>query len=489
VNGARQTWLVAVREMRERGRSRAFLASLVVMVVVVAGIIVLPALLSSSGRTKDIGVAGSIATQLPQAIRTQGDAVDMRARVHRYDTLAAGQQAVRDGDIDVLVVGGRRLEWQRQTDEQLQAVVTGAIQLVAIRDRAQAAGISPDQMLDLVTPVPVKNVELGQVPGRSRDDETAAFIMTVLLFMSIATYGAMVLSGVVEEKASRVVEVLLARMPARSLLAGKVTGIGLLGLGQIALTAVVALVAVTLTDSADIPAVRGGVLAWVVVWFVLGYALYATVFGALGALASRPEDAQSAAGPVSVVLIAGYFVSFAAIGSPDTAWAKTVSFFPATAPLAMPNRIAMGVTAWWEPVLAVAVTVAAIAALVQFGGRVYSGGILHTGPTLKLRDAWERTPAPAHSTAPTPSPHLGPTETGLHEHVDTDRGETTRSVTTRAILIGLVIAIPVAAAVFVIFDDAVIGIALGAGSYAIAHKIVMARNWRTGHVDRHYSHR
>ena len=111
-----------------------------------------------------------------------------------------------------------------------RAVVTGAIQLVAIRDRAQAAGISPDEMLALVAPVPVKNIELGQVAGRSRDDETAAFIMTILLFISIATYGAMVLSGVVEEKASRVVEVLLARMPARSLLAGKVTGIGLLGL-------------------------------------------------------------------------------------------------------------------------------------------------------------------------------------------------------------------------------------------------------------------
>ena len=172
----------------------------------------------------------------------------------------------------------------------------------------------------------------------------------------------MVLSGVVEEKASRVVEVLLARMPARSLLAGKVTGIGLLGLAQIGLTALVALVAVTMTDSADIPAVRASVLAWVVVWFVLGYALYATLFGTLGALASRPEDAQSVAGPVSVVLVAGYFVSFAAIGSPDTAWAKVVSFFPATAPLAMPNRIAMGATAWWEPVVAAALTVAAIAA-------------------------------------------------------------------------------------------------------------------------------
>ena len=393
MNGARQVWLVAAREMRERSRSRAFLASLALTIIVVAGIIVLPSVLSSGGGTKDIGVTGSIPTELPQAIQTQSDAVDIHSRVHRYETLTAGQRAVRDGDIDVLVVDGQRLEWRRQADEQLRAVVTGAIQLVAIRERAAAAGISPDKMLAIVAPVRVANVELGRVAGRTRDDETAAFIMTVVLFMGIATYGAMVLSGVVEEKASRVVEVLLARMPARSLLAGKITGIGLLGLAQIGLTALVALVAVTMTDSADIPAVRGSVLAWVVVWFVLGYALYATVFGALGALASRPEDAQSAAGPVTVVLIAGYFVSFAAIGNPSTGWAKAVSFFPATAPLAMPSRIAMGATTWWEPVAAVVVTLVAIAALMQFGGRVYTGGILHSGPTLKLREAWQGTTA------------------------------------------------------------------------------------------------
>ena len=237
--------------------------------------------------------------------------------------------------------------------------------------------------------------------------------MTVLLFMAISTYGAMVMSGVVEEKSSRVVEVLLARMPARNLLAGKISGIGLLGLGQIALTVLVALVALTVVDSVDIPAARGAVLAWVVVWFVLGYSLYATVFGALGALASRPEDTQSAAGPVTVVLVAGYFVSFAAIGSPDTAWAKLVSFVPATAPLAMPNRIAMGAAAWWEPLLAVALTLAAIAGLVVFGGRVYSGGILHSGPTLTLRAAWRGAdPGPrppyGHDRRPSPSPRLVP---------------------------------------------------------------------------------
>jgi ABC-2 type transport system permease protein len=388
MNGVRQGRLVAVRELRERSRSRAFRASLVVMIVVVVGVVLLPTLLDSGGGPRDIGLTGAVPDQLPRTIEAQSDAIGVTARIHRYDSVAAGQAAVRDGNVDVLVVDAQRLEWRRRADEQVQAVVTGSIQLVAVGDRAAAAGISLDTLLALVAPVPVDNVELGSVAGRSPDDETAALIMTVLLFISIATYGNLVLTGVVEEKASRVVEVLLARIPARNLLAGKVAGIGLLGLAQIGVTAVAALVAARTVDSFDVPAARGTVIVWLVVWFVLGYALYATLFGALGSLASRVEDAQSVAGPVQVVLIAAYFVSFAVIGSPDSVWARLVSFFPLTAPLAMPNRMAMGATDVWEPVLAVALTLIVIAALVWFGGRVYAGAVLHSGPALKLRDAW-----------------------------------------------------------------------------------------------------
>lgn len=343
MNAARQTWLVAQREIRERGRSRAFLASLVLMLVAVAGAIALPALLDDGPGTKDVGITGTTPAGMTAAVRAQGDAVDTTIRIHEYRTVGEGEAAVRAGDIDVLVVDARRLEWRKRVDEQLQAVVTGAIQLVAIRDRAEAAGIDPDELLAIVEPVPVTNVELGQVEGRSADDENAAFIMTLVLFVAISTYGAMVLTGVVEEKSSRTVEVLLARMPARNLLAGKVLGIGLLGLVQLAATAGVALLAASLTDSFDVPAVRGSVLAWAVVWFLLGYVLYATVYGILGSLASRSEDASSVAGPVTIIMVLGFVVSFAAFGSAESAWAQVVSWFPVTAPFAMPNRIAMGV--------------------------------------------------------------------------------------------------------------------------------------------------
>jgi len=161
VNGIRQGWLVAVREMRERSRSRGFRASLMVMLLVVVGVIMIPAMLSTGGGAKDVGLTGSVSNALPRAIQEQGDAVGTRVRLHRYDDVAAGEGAVRQGDVDVLVVDGQRLEWRHQADEQLQAVVTGAIRLVAVHDRAAAAGISPDTLLAIVAPVPVQNVELG----------------------------------------------------------------------------------------------------------------------------------------------------------------------------------------------------------------------------------------------------------------------------------------------------------------------------------------
>ncbi len=160
----------------------------------------------------------------------------------------------------------------------------------------------------------------------------------------------------------------------------------------------VALIAMTTVDSVDLPAVSGGVLAWVVVWFVLGYSLYAMAYGALGSLASRTEDAQSVSGPVIVVLTAGYIASFVAVGRPDSGLAQLASLFPPTAPLAMPSRIAMGAVEWWEPVLAVLLTVATIVGLLRLGGRVYASAILHTGRTLRLRDAW-RGPTNSRSTA------------------------------------------------------------------------------------------
>jgi ABC-2 type transport system permease protein len=477
MNGMRPAWLVARREMRERSRSRAFRLSAVLMIVTVAAVLILPALLTTRGGAKEVGLTGAAPTALAATIDQQAQAAGTTARVHRYASLAAGEQAIRQGHLDVLVAGARRLEWKGQADEQLKAIVTGAIQLATMRERATAAGINPGALAALLAPVPVTSVELGHVAGRTPADEYAVMVMTLVLFFCISLFGAMVLSGVLEEKASRVVEVLLARIPARALLAGKIAGIGLLGLAQIGVTALAALVAVTTVHSIHVPAVRGAVLAWAVVWFVLGYALYATVYGALGSLGSRAEDAQGVAGPVMIILPLGYFASFVMIAQPASAAAKAISFFPLTAPMAMPGRIAMGAAAWWEPVTAAVLTLAAIVALVLLAGRVYTNAILHGGPRLSLRDAWRSTVTP------------GPSATGAGAHATGTPAHQASAVTGGSlamrkadmtahrllitVLTGVGVALGIAAAMLT--SDVILGVITGAGFIAIANQ--MGKLW------------
>jgi ABC-2 type transport system permease protein len=454
MNGVRQGWCVAVREMAERLRSPVFYLSLALLVVVVAGSILVPSLLDDGVDTRDVGMTGSSPAGLSQVVESRGDAVGLDIRIRRFDTVADGERAVRDGDLDVLVVDAGRLEWQRRADGQLRTLVTSAIQLVTIQQRATSAGISPAELSTLAAPVPVDNVELGQVAGRSTDDESATYLISLILFLAVTSYGGMVLTGVVEEKSSRVVEVLLARIPARSLLAGKIAGIGLLGLAQVVATGAVALVAIKLTDLTDLPAARASVIVWAVIWFVLGYALIATAFGVLGSLASRPEDASSLTTPLVVVLIAGFFVSFAAIGSPDTWWARLASWFPATAPFAMPNRIAMGATTWWDPYLAVVLTLLALAGLVVLGGRVYAHAVLHTGGVLRLGDAWRGSPAGATTAS---------ASAGRWAHA-----------------VPIAVATAAGAVTIALSGDVVLGVAVAAGTYALGVRAVRARHGGAG---------
>ena len=476
MNGLRQGWLVARREMRERSRSRAFRAGVVVMLILVVAAIALPQLLKGGTVIKDVGFTGPTPTELPAVVVDQAKALDVTVRLHRYDDVAAGEQAVRDQKVDVLVVDADQLKWRGKPDERLRAIVTGSIQLLAVQQRAAAAGIDPHQALALLAPVSVTNQELGVVAGRSPDNEAAAYVVSIVLFVAILMYGNLVLSGVAEEKSSRVVEVLVARMPARNLLAGKVTGIGLLGFAQLALTALVALVTALAVGSVHLPAVTAGVLAWVVVWFVLGYAMYAMAYGALGSLASRAEDASTVAGPASYLLIAAYWLAYAAVATdPQSGWAKLVSIFPATAPFAMPARIALGAAAWWEPLAATAVTLAATAGLVVLAGRVYTGAILHSGPTLKLGDAWRGgRRGVSRSTRP------GARGLWWHPRAGTARDRPSprspASAAGRWVQVAcLGVATALAAVVFMLTHDVIVGVAAAAAVFAAASRITKDR--------------
>lgn len=301
-----------------------------------------------------------------------------------------------DADLDVVVTDGPALMWADEPNAQLESILRSAVNQVSIIERAEQLGVPPTDVGSLFEPVDLPSTQAGQAPGQEEDGRRGpqALIATVgmvLLFVSITFYGSYILMSVIEEKQNRVVEVLLAHVEPRDLLAAKVLGHGALGLAQFLAIALVVTVGLSVTTSVEVPAGSYGAIAATVMWFVLGYSFYSILYGALGSLASRTEDAQSAVGPLTMLLMIAYFVSFTTINNPAGLIAVIGSFLPPTAPLMMPLRTALTDVPMWQPVLAVAIELAAIVGLVYLGGRLYRGAVLRVGRKLSLREAWHAT--------------------------------------------------------------------------------------------------
>jgi ABC-2 type transport system permease protein len=386
--GLQRIWIVAAREFRERAKTKAFLLGTLAAVLAMALIVILPSALEGGTKTYRVGLAGVVAAGTSDALAAQANAADLRVRTTSYDSVAAGEEAVRDRKVDVLLIDGTALEWRRQSDARLATLVGTAMQAVRIRDRAAQHGLSMQDVASLLAPVALTSRQLGSTTGLGEDAETVATIAMVLLFMAVLMYGSIVLTGVVQEKQTRVAEVLLGRMRPRELLAGKVLGIGALGLSQFALIIATAAVSLKVVDAADTPHVPTSVWMWLVIWFVLGYAFYSVIYAAFGALASHVEDASSAAAPISVVIAAGYLAGIAAIQNPESALTTVLSFLPPTAPIVMPVRLTLTNVPAWQVVTAALLTAATVWLLMRFAGRVYTGAVLRTGTKIPLKVAW-----------------------------------------------------------------------------------------------------
>jgi ABC-2 type transport system permease protein len=383
--GWRRIWIVALREIRERGGSRAYRISTVLAVLLVVAVILIPSLIKGS-KTYHVGLAGAVPAGAVAELEVQASATGHQLETTRYATLDQGERAVRDKKINVLLVDGSRLEWRTSSDSTLTAVVANALQAVHIRQQASRLGIPAGQLAQLLIPVTLTSRTIGAAHTADKDANTVGFIAVGLLYVAISFYAGFVLTGVVQEKANRVAEVLLARMPAREVLAGKVLGIGAVGLGQFALIAIAAAVTVRLMNHADAPNIPAGVLGWTLIWFILGYLFYSVLYAALGATTSRIEDAQSAIAPVTGLMLLSYLGVIYAQENPDAALTVILSYFPPTAPIVMTYRVAVHAAPGWQIITAAAVMALAIWALMRIGGRIYSGALLRFGGRIPLRD-------------------------------------------------------------------------------------------------------
>ncbi|MDQ1662127.1 MAG: type transport system permease protein [Blastococcus sp.] len=376
--------LVAGREVSTRIRDKTFLISSAVILLLVLGGMVFQVLVASGANKVTVGVVGERATLQP-ALVAQGKAVGADVTVVGLADEAAARTALASGDVDGALVGGLgaapRLLVQRKADTSLTAAVEGAVDRLALSRQLAAAGIP---RLD-VPKVGLTTLHPGSDPTGERTG--IAVIGVVVLYSLLIMMGQFIAQGVVEEKSTRVVELLLATMRPWQLLAGKIIGLGLLGLAQIVGIAVIGVSSALAFDVVTLPGQLVGTAVSVVAWFVLGYAFYAAVFAGAASLVSRQEDLPSVITPMTLVLVVGFVVAIQSASNPGGTLARVTSFIPGLSPMVMPIRLAGGGAAWWEVVLAVGVMLVAIVAVVRLGGRIYAGALLRTSGKTKLREA------------------------------------------------------------------------------------------------------
>lgn len=382
--------LVARREVVERSRTRAFRAATALMALAGAAVVAVPHLVQSGLTTYKVGVVGSTPASLAAALSapagTQGG---VRVRLRNPPDERAAETALRTGDLDLAVVDGQRVVSRRQPPEDLMPRVERAVALARVEQRLSLRGIPAAEAAALFAarPLPVRQLE--PLPRKAEANREVAFAGVLFLYILLVAYGGTVATGAVEEKSSRVSEVLMGTMAPHHLLTGKVLGIGLLGMAQVLAVATAAgAAALAVGGSVDVPEGAPLTFAAATMWFLLGYAFYSCAFAAAGAAVSRPEEVGSAAMPLNVMLLVPYLLAVNTLSEPDSGLVRLLSLFPPTAPLVMLPRAAVGSVPMWELALSVGLLLAATYALMRLAGRVYAGGLRATGRRLRLREAW-----------------------------------------------------------------------------------------------------
>ncbi|MQA74766.1 MAG: ABC transporter permease subunit [Solirubrobacterales bacterium] len=381
MSGRRAIYLTSRREVREGLRSRALIISTGIQVAIVVAIVIVAGITGGDETNEyDIGYVGSDAKAVVDEARSAASAFDAEVSPREYADPAAARAAVDGEDIDA-AIAGRELIARTDPSDTLTSLLQSSSREVRGSEALRSRGLSEREIDAALEPPPLALVEVGEGSGGSR----IAFIGSLLLYVAILSFGIAVATAVVVEKSTRVVEVILAAIRPVQLLTGKVLGIGLLGLCQVTLIAVAGIATALITGSVDLPDSTAGAAVLVVVYFLLGYLMYAAAFAVSGAIVSRQEDVQSASAPLTILLIAGYLVAISTIDSPDSTIAEISTFFPPLAPMVVPGRAAQGALPAWELAVSIVLMLAATVLLLWLAARIYDRVVLRMGAPLKLR--------------------------------------------------------------------------------------------------------
>ncbi len=400
MTGTRQILLVARRDFTQRAKSKAFLATMILIVglILVGGPLI--ANLAEPDPVRSVGLVGGLPSGTSAAVATSGTALDLEVGTESYESLEAAEQALHEGDVDALLVSQDptpSIVWEQDADPPLELALQQAVVALGQQETASELDLTAAEQQQLLAPEPPQTRSLEPTDETVAVQQGVSFAAMLLLYLSVVIFGQFVMLGVMEEKASRVVEVLLSRVRAYQLLAGKVLGIGALALLQIIVLAgaLYFLADRVLLDGGAAGAGIGvGLIVPLVGWFLLGFVFFAVLYAGLGATVTRQEDAQSVGLLPIALILPAYFIGIIAANDAETVVVRVASLIPPFSPFVMPVRAANVEVPGWEVLVAALLLVVATYGMIRLAGRIYTGAILSVGQRVSLRQAWRAADRP-----------------------------------------------------------------------------------------------
>lgn len=381
-----QPWLlVARREVATKLVDRSFLVGTLLTLALIIGFVGLQAVLAERTKTYDL-VATSAGQTMADAVARQAPTLDDGIRVTVVPAAddAAAEAALRADDVDAWLAerdGSWLLVAHDEVPTGLESVTATVVRDTVLTQNADRAGTS---VAALTAGTTLESDVLVGDAGQRVFAQGMAFALAVLFYMASLIFGMTLANSVVEEKQSRIVEIIATKIPVRHLLAGKIAGNTALAFGQMALYAAIGLIGLRFTPySSFLPSISGA-LGWFLVFFLLGFLLISCLWAVAGALASRTEDVQSTSTPVTMLLVAIFFGSLLLDGPAQT----VLSYVPPASAILMPQRVLEESAQWWEPLVALGILAVAAGAVVLLAERLYRRSLLQTQGRLSMRQAW-----------------------------------------------------------------------------------------------------
>lgn len=379
--------VVAQREINTQLRSKSFLVSGAILVLGLIAMVVVLSLTSGRETTYDVAVVDQTGTSVVE----QGDAVaqqlddNTELKSKEYDDATAAEKAVRDGDVDAALLpsedgGGYDVVGDDEVDTVVSSALQSAYSSSVTQANAQEQGVDLEalaagaQTQERLLDPDADNAGLRQV---------ASFVFVLLFYITALGFGMQIASTVTQEKESRVVEILAAALPIRTLLWGKVIGVSVLAIGQTVVLAAVGAIALVVSGNGDALTIVGPAILWYVLFFVIGFVALASFWSVAGSLAGRQQDLQATTAPLQLILFAPYIVAVTAGEGVKT----VVSMLPIVSTMMMPSRLAEGDVPLWQLGIAILTTLVAAVLLVRLAAQVYERTLLQTGRKIGFKEA------------------------------------------------------------------------------------------------------